>query len=131
LAIKILSAKKLVIGSGETVEVTAAGTLTETVGEDKKSHVEKNLSQVVKGTSDAIAKIRQSIKVEDGGKVWLGNESVNVLRVLSDTLDVLEELSENIAIHTHPNVSTPNNVADFTNAKQEFSSKKTEIDSMI
>lgn len=41
--------------------------------------------------------------------VWIGSEEINVAQLMLDTLDMVKELAELTAGHTHANTGTPNN----------------------
>ena len=65
--------------------------------------------------------LKQRIKVKDGGKVWLGSESVNVLQILSDLIQVVADIANTASSHTHPytdngstmNTRAPNQSGNF------------------
>ncbi len=47
-------------------------------------------------------------------KNWLGSESVNVLQVLCDLLDLVLQMNVQLASHTHGATQVPNNVSVFS-----------------
>ncbi|MNJ74944.1 hypothetical protein D3C77_719560 [compost metagenome] len=49
-------------------------------------------------------------------KTWLGSESVNVLQVLCDLLELVEQINNHVAGHVHASSPPPNNAATFINA---------------
>jgi len=49
-----------------------------------------------------------------GATVKLGNEEINVLTLLTDTLDVVRELAQTCATHTHPNTGASGQASQFT-----------------
>ena len=49
-----------------------------------------------------------------GATVHIGSESINALTMMLDTIDLLEELAQQCASHSHPSVGTPTNAAAFT-----------------
>ncbi|MGK4357116.1 hypothetical protein [Enterobacter cloacae] len=59
-----------------------------------------------------ITGIRKSVaaaQVIQGQTVDIGNGEINILDCLTDTLDVLQELAELTAQHSHSNTGTPTN----------------------
>lgn len=79
-------------------ESDIAGSKTVTVGKDL---IEK-IGQIRKSVAAAQQKIIAPI-------VWIGSGSINVAQLMLDTLDVLKELAEQTASHTHSNTGAPTN----------------------
>lgn len=67
--------------------------------------------------TEKIAALRKS--VASGGQqimgptVHIGSESVNTLTMMLDTIDLLAELAQQCASHSHPSVGTPTNAGAF------------------
>lgn len=74
--------------------LTIAGSLTEQIGQIRKS----------------VAAVQQQIIAP---VVWIGSGSINVAQLMLDTLDVVRQLAELTASHTHSNTGTPTNAADI------------------
>lgn len=81
-----------------------AGTQTVTTGKDL---IEK-IGQIRK----SVAAVQQQIIAP---VVWIGSGSINVAQLMLDTLDVLKELAEQTASHSHSNTGTPTNAAAIRN----------------
>ena len=98
-AVKILSGGHLNVSSLENLNLTSAADIQETAGNLKRS----------------FAKTRQHIEVQDGGKIWLGNQSTNIVQLLLDLIALVEQLAATCASHTHPAPNTtPNQAATFS-----------------
>lgn len=80
--------------------VQAGGDLTEQIGKIRKS----------------VAAIQQQIIAP---VVWIGSGSINVAQLMLDTLDVLKELAEQTASHTHSNTGAPTNAGAIRGAGQK------------
>lgn len=80
-----------IAGSGT---VTVGGSLTEQIGQIRKS----------------IAAVQQQIIAP---VVWIGSSSINVAQLMLDTLDVVKQLAEQTANHTHSNTGAPTNAGDI------------------
>ncbi|MFH2639660.1 phage tail-collar fiber domain-containing protein [Klebsiella aerogenes] len=80
--------------------VHAGGDLTEQIGKIRKS----------------VAAIQQQIIAP---VVWIGSGSINVAQLMLDTLDVLKELAEQTASHTHSNTGAPTNAGAIRGAGQK------------
>lgn len=85
-------------------ESDIAGSKTVTVGKDL---IEK-IGQIRKSVAAAQQQIIAPV-------VWIGSGTVNVAQLMLDTLDVLKELAEQTASHTHSNTGTPTNAAAIRN----------------
>ena len=46
-------------------------------------------------------------------KNWIGSESVNVLQVLCDVIDLVIQMNTDIAAHKHASSPVPTNAASF------------------
>ena len=46
--------------------------------------------------------------------VWIGSQAINVCQLMLDTLDVVKQLAELTAAHTHSNTGAPQNAAAIT-----------------
>nr|WP_156123983.1 hypothetical protein [Enterobacter sp. Bisph1] len=67
--------------------------------------------------TEKIAAHRQSIAASQqiiDGTVHIGNDSMNTLSMMLDTIDLLAELAQQCAGHAHPDTGTPTNASDFT-----------------
>ncbi|HGT9289366.1 MULTISPECIES: hypothetical protein [unclassified Pseudocitrobacter] len=78
----------------EDVMVTAGKNLTEQIGQIRKS----------------VAAVQQQIIAP---VVWIGSNSINVAQLMLDTLDVVKQLAELTASHTHSNTGAPTNAGDI------------------
>lgn len=81
-----------------------AGTQTVTTGKDL---IEK-IGQIRK----SVAAVQQQIIAP---VVWIGSGSINIAQLMLDTLDVVKELAEQTAGHSHSNTGTPTNAAAIRN----------------
>lgn len=96
--------KNRVASIGGDDESDIAGSKTVTVGKDL---IEK-IGQIRKSVAAAQQQIIAPV-------VWIGSGTVNVAQLMLDTLDVLKELAEQTASHTHSNKGTPTNAASIRN----------------
>lgn len=91
-------------GIGGNDETDIAGSQTVTTGKDL---IEK-IGQVRK----SVAAVQQQIIAP---VVWIGSGTINVAQLMLDTLDVVKELAEQTASHTHSNTGTPTNAGAIRN----------------
>lgn len=89
---------------GGNDETDIAGSQTVTTGKDL---IEK-IGQIRK----SVAAVQQQIIAP---VVWIGSGTINVAQLMLDTLDVVKELAEQTASHTHSNTGTPTNAGAIRN----------------
>ncbi|QRG78084.1 hypothetical protein [Citrobacter sp. R56] len=92
-------------------DVTVSGSLTEKITGIRRS---------VAATQELIAPV-----------VKLGSEEINVLTLLTDMLDVLNELARVCASHTHPSVGTSSQAGEFTAAARKSTDLKAKYSPLI
>ncbi|MDE1465564.1 hypothetical protein [Spartinivicinus poritis] len=66
------------------------------------------MQEHINGIKHSLAKLKQITQVKDGGKVWLGNESDNVLQLLSEFMTVVEQAFLDLSIHGHTPAGSTN-----------------------
>lgn len=106
--IEALGALKLL--SGGSASLAAIDDLHLATGRDQNVAVARDSNTAVGG--DLLERVkggRQSI----AAKTWLGSESVNVLQVLCDLIDLVIEMNTDIAGHVHQSSPPPTNAASF------------------
>ena len=89
---------------GGNDEMDIAGSQTVTTGKDL---IEK-IGQIRK----SVAAVQQQIIAP---VVWIGSGTINVAQLMLDTLDVVKELAEQTASHTHSNTGAPTNAGAIRN----------------
>ena len=86
------------VSVGGSDETDIAGSCTVTTGKD----LTEKIGQIRK----SVAAIKQEIIAP---VVWIGSGSTNVVQLMLDTLDVVKQLAEQTASHTHSNTGPPTN----------------------
>ncbi|MEG5901182.1 hypothetical protein [Enterobacter bugandensis] len=87
---------------GGNDEMAIAENVTVTIG--------KNLTEQIGQIRKSVAAVQQQIIAP---VVWIGSGSINVAQLMLDTLDVVKQLAELTASHTHSNTGTPTNAGDI------------------
>jgi len=124
-ALKLLSAGTLNIGAVDNLNITTASDqnnkigrnakqsigndssqdiandFLQNIGNDSTQNIENDLTTIVGNIISSIAEIKHLLKVKDGGTVWLGSESENVLIILSDLIQVVSNIANTASTHTH------------------------------
>lgn len=129
-ALKLLSGGHCNIAAANNLNVTTASDHNVTAGHD----INTRAANVI----DSLAKLKQLHKVEDGGKIWLGNESNNILALLSELMGIVISLADTLATHTHLGVKTgignsgpPVQSASFTQTSSNTSETKSKLDPIV
>lgn len=97
--IEAMGALKLL--SGGSGHVAVVDNLRIAVGKNQHNKVTNDLIQRIGNIADSFAVLKQIIKVQDGGKVWLGSEGENVLQILSELIQVVADIANTASSHTH------------------------------
>ncbi|OAS04032.1 hypothetical protein AYO08_15570 [Pseudomonas putida] len=109
--IEALGALKLLTAGGASL--AAIDDLGLSTGRDLNQVVGQKLNLVVGG--DLLERV-QAARRSIAGTTWLGSESVNVLQVLCDLIDLVQQLATQLASHTHVPGPAPSSgdAAQFT-----------------
>ncbi|WP_296231541.1 hypothetical protein [uncultured Pseudomonas sp.] len=100
--VEALGALKLL--SGGSASLAAVDDLHQATGRDLNLVVGQKLNTAVGGDmAERIQGVRRSIAPQ----TWLGSQSVNVLQILCDLLDLVEQMNTQLASHTHVPGPTP------------------------
>ena len=76
----------------------------------------------------SVAGVRQEVIAP---VVWIGSQSVNVCQLMLDTLDVVKQLAQLTAAHTHNNTGTPLNALAITDTGTKATTLKEKYDPVI
>jgi hypothetical protein len=106
------------IGTSANLTVSCQKDESVNIGKNAKRDVGGNLTLSVGGTlTEKITGIRRSVAAAQqliAPSVKLGTDEINVLTLLTDTLDVVNELAKLVATHTHPDTGASQQAAQFT-----------------
>lgn len=151
-ALKLLSAGTLNIGAVDNLSITTASDQNNKIGRNAKQsvgnnfeqeiandlqqHVENNLTQTVGNIIDSLADAKQLLRVKNGGKIWLGSQGENVLKILSDLIQVVSNIANTASSHTHPytdngspmNTQPPTQSGTFSGQKSSADNIKGRLD---
>lgn len=137
-ALRLLSGGSFNLSSLDNLNLTTAADINNTAGRDQTSTVGRDLKEQVGNISERIAKLKQVVKVEGGGTVWLGNDVDNVLQLLSDLMGVVKTMADDLATHKHLGVTTgtgtsgaPQSASTYTTASSDTGSLKGKLDPIV
>ncbi|UUA73112.1 hypothetical protein [Cellvibrio sp. QJXJ] len=135
--IEALGALKLL--SAGTANLSALDNLNITTGSDVNQKVGRDVKQRVGNNIDSMAVAKQLLRVKNGGKVWLGSESENVLQILSELIQVVANIANTAKDHTHEytdngaplKTKKPDQSGDFGGQKGSADGLKERLDPIV
>lgn len=122
-AIQQLSEGDYSIATSSNYVASIEKDMTLDVGQNSTIIVGQKLIEKVGQIKQSIAGAQQQIIAP---VVWIGSQQINVAQLMIDTLDVVKELAELTAAHTHSNTGAPINAAAIkgTGTKSDTLNKK-------
>ncbi|MBF0639770.1 hypothetical protein [Pseudomonas protegens] len=103
-ALKLLSGGSASLAAVDDLHQATGRDLNLVVGQKHNATVGGDMQEQIQGLRKSVAGISQRLQAP---KTWLGSESVNVLQVLCDLLDLVQEMNTQLAAHTHVPGPTP------------------------
>ena len=98
--------------AGRDLKTTVAGKATTMVGADASATVGGDLQEQIEGLRQSLAAGGQRLQAPS---TWLGSDSVNVLQVRLDLIDLVQQMNTQLAAHGHPSLNAPpGTAANFT-----------------
>ena len=124
-ALKLLSGGSASLAAVDDLHQATGRDLNLVVGQKHNATVGGDMQEKIQGLRKSMAGVSQYLQAP---KTWIGSDSVNVLQVLGDLIDLVEKMSVQIAAHVHPQVGqAPTNAAAFT----EGALKATELSAKL
>lgn len=71
------------------------------------------MQERIEGLRRSVAGVSQRMQAP---KNWIGSADVNLFKVVCDTLDLLQEMNSQLAVHTHGPTPVPGNASAFASA---------------
>ncbi len=131
------------VSAGDFSQAVKGNRLASIEGNDETDITGKQSTKVagavdvdVGGTlTEKIAALRKSVAAGGqqimGPTVHIGSESVNTLVMMLDTIDLLAELAQQCASHSHPSVGTPTNAGAFTQTAEKAGQTRSKYQKII
>lgn len=112
-ALKLLSGGSASLASIDDLHQATGRDLNLVVAQKHNAMVGGDMQEQIQGVRRSVTKVSQHLQAP---KTWLGSEGVNVLQVLSDLLDIVEQMNVALGVHTHGSSPTPSNAAEYDQA---------------
>ncbi|TMU65932.1 hypothetical protein FGA82_32005, partial [Pseudomonas fluorescens] len=110
-ALKLMSGGSASLAAVDDLHQATGRDLNLVVAQKHNATVGGDMQERIEGLRESVAGVSQRMQAP---KTWLGTESINVLQVLCDLLDLVEQMSTQLASHTHGPTPPPSNAAAFT-----------------
>ncbi|MDP9518556.1 hypothetical protein [Pseudomonas protegens] len=121
-ALKLLSGGSASLAAVDDLHQATGRDLNLVVGQKFNATVGGDLQERIQGLRKSVSGISQRLQAP---KTWLGSESVNVLQVLCDLLDLVQQMNTQLAGHTHGPTPPPDNSSLFSS----YATKSTKLGS--
>ncbi|MBD2815318.1 hypothetical protein ID850_11170 [Xenorhabdus sp. Flor] len=108
--------------------LATSSNLIASVGKEANIDVGQKLIEKIGLLRQSIAGVKQEIVAP---VVWVGSQQINVMTLMLDTLDVVKELAELTAAHTHHNTGTPENASAIRNTAHKSDGLKRKYSPVI
>ena len=103
-ALKLNSAGTTTLAAVDDMHQATGRDLNLVVGKTHNATVGGDMQEKITGLRKSVAGMSQRLIAP---KNHVGSEAVNIFQVLCDTLDLLQEMNTQIAVHVHPQIGQP------------------------
>jgi hypothetical protein len=112
-ALKLLSGGSASLAAVDDLHQATGRDLNVVVGQKHNATVGGDMHERIEGLRKSVAGISQHLQAP---KNWVGSETVNLFKVVCDMLDLLQQMNNQLAVHTHVPGPTPSptDAAAFT-----------------
>ncbi|MBN0978112.1 hypothetical protein JTY93_18720 [Pseudomonas hygromyciniae] len=104
-ALKLLSGGSASLAAVDDLHQATGRDLNLVVGQKHNLTVGGDMVERIQGIRESVVSVSQRLVAP---QTWLGSESVNVLQVLCDLLDLVHQMNSQLAKHTHTSGQEPN-----------------------
>lgn len=110
-ALKLLSGGSASLAAVDDLHQATGRDLNLVVGQKHNATVGGDMEERIQGLRESVSEVSQRLVAP---KTWLGSDGVNVIQVLFDLLDLVKQMNDQLAVHTHGPTPVPNSSAAFT-----------------
>ncbi len=103
-ALKLLSGGSASLAAVDDLHQATGRDLNLVVGQKHNATVGGDMEERIQGMRESVAAISQQLVAP---KTWIGSNTVNVLQVLGDLIDLVQKMNMQLAVHTHITGSKP------------------------
>lgn len=131
--ITVLGTASLMAGAIQQVTsgdyaLASGGNLVTSIAKDASLQAGGSLTEKIAQLRQSIAGTRQEVIAP---VVWVGSQSINVMQLMLDTLDVIQQLAQQTASHTHSGTGAPQNASAISAAGTSAATLQTKYKPVI
>ncbi|WP_434707772.1 hypothetical protein J3P75_18615 [Pseudomonas sp. R1-1] len=127
-AVKLMSGGSANFVAVDDLHQATGRDLNLVVGQQLNVTVGSDVQETVLGLRQSITRIGQRIQAP---QIWIGSEATNILRAFLDTLNLIEKLASELAIHTHGPSPVPTQCNVFIEDAESASLLASEIKPLL
>ncbi|QXE10786.1 MULTISPECIES: hypothetical protein [Pseudomonas] len=109
-ALKLLSGGSASLAAVDDLHQATGRDLNVVVGQKHNATVGGDMHERIEGLRRSVASKGQRLQAPES---WIGSEGVNLFQVVCDLLDLVEQMNEQLAAHTHGPTPPPSNSSAF------------------
>lgn len=109
-ALKLMSGGSASLAAVDDLHQATGRDLNLVVGQKNNVTVGGDMQERIEGLRKSVVGVSQCMQAP---KTWLGSDSINVLKVLCDVINLLENMNTAVADHTHGAALSPSNYLIF------------------
>jgi hypothetical protein len=127
-ALKLMSGGSASLAAVDDLHQATGRDLNLVVGQKHNATVGGDMHERIGGFRRSLAGVNQKLQAP---KTWLGSESINVLQLLGELIDMVEDMNGQLASHVHPQLGQPpTNAGMFTDNRREAAALFTKLSSI-
>ncbi|WP_282383294.1 MULTISPECIES: hypothetical protein [unclassified Pseudomonas] len=126
-ALKLMSGGSASLAAVDDLHQATGRDLNVVVGQKYNATVGGDMQERIEGLRKSVAGMSQRMQAP---KNWIGSETVNLFKIVCDTLDLLQLMNSALAIHTHGASPVPVNASLFTEQAVQISKLGTMLKSV-
>ncbi|MCY1296331.1 hypothetical protein D9M70_457130 [compost metagenome] len=103
-ALKLLSGGSVLLAALDGLNIATGSSHTLSTAENSTQTIGGALLERIQTNRISITQQMQRLQA---AQTWIGSESINLLQILADLLDLVTQMNEQIAVHVHPQDGKP------------------------
>ncbi|WP_339464400.1 hypothetical protein [Pseudomonas sp. EA_65y_Pfl2_P74] len=112
-ALKLMSGGSASLAAVDDLHQATGRDLNLVVGQKHNATVGGDMQERIEGLRQSVAGVSQSLQAP---KNWIGSKEVNLFKIVCETLNLLQEMNTQLAVHTHGPTPPPGNASAFSAA---------------
>lgn len=123
-AVKLLSGGSMSVAAVDDLHQATGRDLNLVVGNKYNATVGGDMQERIEGVRQSLSGVSHTLK---SPKVWVGSDTFNILKALSDLADIVAQMNQNISTHSHASSPPPNNDSLFLDCAKQSTLLSVEV----